>query len=226
MREYIGRAVRRLTGTRQATIDTIEPGSIMVSPRKPIEPFDVAAITEVLDLATKIGAVLLDSGTGAIDTQTQIKFVAGVYGLEDVDVDVTYNTIVVSARRGAIEEISANSLSVCAPSPSMPSPSSVSARSPALGMKRGPAPASNRITLSPSRSRVTLQGWRISSRPHRSSRSAAVGGGGSTSSSRRVTSSTSPGRSQPPSRRGADSPFVGQRRRSTWLTHPIGRSPP
>ena len=101
MREFLRTALRRLTGTRQATIDTIEPGSIMVSPRKPIEPFDVAAITEVLDLATKIGAVLLDSGTGAIDTQTQIKFVAGVYGLEDVDVDVTYNTIVVSARRGA-----------------------------------------------------------------------------------------------------------------------------
>uniref|UniRef100_UPI001EE3F0EE threonine/serine ThrE exporter family protein n=1 Tax=Gordonia sp. 'Campus' TaxID=2915824 RepID=UPI001EE3F0EE len=101
MREQLGRVLRRLTGSRQATMDTIEPGSIMVSPRKPIEPFDVAAITEVLDLATKIGAVLLDSGTGAIDTQTQIKFVAGVYGLEDVDVDVTYNTIVVSARRGA-----------------------------------------------------------------------------------------------------------------------------
>ncbi|GAC70595.1 threonine export protein, partial [Gordonia soli NBRC 108243] len=101
MREYIGRAVRRLLGTSQATIDTIEPGSIMVSPRKPVDRFDVGAITEVLDLATKIGAVLLDSGTAAIDTQTQIKFVCGVYGLEDVDVDVTYNTIVVSARRGA-----------------------------------------------------------------------------------------------------------------------------
>ncbi|MDL9936895.1 threonine/serine exporter family protein [Gordonia sp. ABSL1-1] len=105
MREYIGRALRflnpvRLTDAQPATIDTIEPGSIMVSPRKPIDRFDVAAITEVLDLATKIGAVLLDSGTAAIDTQTQIKFVAGVYGLADVDVDVTYNTIVVSARRG------------------------------------------------------------------------------------------------------------------------------
>lgn len=100
MREYIRRSLRRLTGTRQATIDTIEPGSIHVAPRKPIDRFDVAAITEVLDLATKIGAVLLDSGTGAIDTQDQIKFVAGVYGIEDVDVDVTYNTIVVSARRG------------------------------------------------------------------------------------------------------------------------------
>ena len=106
MREYIGRALGwlnpvRLIEDRPATIDTIEPGSIMVSPRKPIDRFDVAAITEVLDLATKIGAVLLDSGTAAIDTQQQIAFVCGVYGLEDVDVDVTYNTIVVSARRGA-----------------------------------------------------------------------------------------------------------------------------
>lgn len=101
MREYIGNLMRRLTGTRQATIDTIEPGSIMVAPRKPIDRFDVGAITEVLDLATKIGAVLLDSGTGAIDTQTQIRFVCAMYGLDDVDVDVTYNTIVVSARRGA-----------------------------------------------------------------------------------------------------------------------------
>ncbi|AZG46094.1 threonine/serine exporter family protein [Gordonia insulae] len=106
MREYIGRALGflnpvRLIGDSHATIDTIEPGSIMVSPRKPIDRFDVAAMTEVLDLATKIGAVLLDSGTAAIDTQQQIIFVCGVYGLEDVDVDVTYNTIQVSARRGA-----------------------------------------------------------------------------------------------------------------------------
>lgn len=105
MREYIGRALGflnpvRLIGDRHATIDTIEPGSIRVSPRQPIDRFDVEAITEVLDLATKIGAVLLDSGTAAIDTQRQIEFVAGVYGLEDVDVDVTFNTIVVSARRG------------------------------------------------------------------------------------------------------------------------------
>lgn len=106
MREYIGRALGylnpvRLIGDSQATIDTIEPGSIMVSPRQPIDRFDVGAITEVLDLATKVGAVLLDSGTAATDTQQQIVFVCGVYGLEDVDVDVTYNTIQVSARRGA-----------------------------------------------------------------------------------------------------------------------------
>ncbi len=99
--EYIQRSLRRITGTRQATIDTIEPGTIAVSPRRPIDRFDVGAITEVLDLATKIGAVLLDSGTSARDTQAQVEFVAGAYGIEDVDVDVTYNRIMVSARRGA-----------------------------------------------------------------------------------------------------------------------------
>ena len=62
---------------------------------------DDAAVTEVLDLAIKVGSVLLDSGTGAIDTQTQIRFVAGMFGVERADVDVTYNTIMVSARRGA-----------------------------------------------------------------------------------------------------------------------------
>lgn len=100
MRKYIGQALRRVIGTSQATIDTIEPGSIMVSPRKPIDFEDEAAITEILDLSTKIGAVLLDSGTAAIDTQEQIRFVAGVYGLENVEVDVTYNKIMVLARRG------------------------------------------------------------------------------------------------------------------------------
>ncbi|MFT4127597.1 MAG: threonine/serine exporter family protein [Gordonia sp. (in: high G+C Gram-positive bacteria)] len=101
MRDYIRRLVDGLTGTRQATIDTIEPGRIVVAPRRPIDRFDVAAIAEVLDLATKVGAVLLDSGTGAIDTQAQIRFVAATYGLDDVQIDVTFNTIHASARRGA-----------------------------------------------------------------------------------------------------------------------------
>ena len=42
-------------------------------------------LTEVLDLATTVGAVLLDSGTGAIDTRDQVAFVASIYGLDDVE---------------------------------------------------------------------------------------------------------------------------------------------
>ncbi|MFM9379270.1 threonine/serine exporter ThrE family protein [Gordonia sp. VNK21] len=101
MREYIRRGLRWAMRGAPATADTIEPGSIVVAPRKPIDREDEAAITEVLDLATKVGAVLLDSGTGAIDTGDQVAFVAGIYGLDDVDVDVTFNTIIVSARRGS-----------------------------------------------------------------------------------------------------------------------------
>ncbi|MEZ5210418.1 threonine/serine ThrE exporter family protein [Gordonia sp. (in: high G+C Gram-positive bacteria)] len=101
MREYIRRGLNRILGSDQATIDTIEPGRIVVTPRKPIDLHDEAAITEVLDLAARIGAVLLDSGTGAIDTRDQVAFVAGIYGLDDVDVDVTFNTVLICARRGS-----------------------------------------------------------------------------------------------------------------------------
>lgn len=100
MREYIARLGRRLAGSRRATIDTIEPFEPAVSPRRPVDLTDDAAVTEVLDLAIKVGAVLLDSGTGAIDTQTQVRFVASIYGVENCEVDVTYNTIWVSATRG------------------------------------------------------------------------------------------------------------------------------
>lgn len=100
MGEYIAKLGRRLAGSRRATIDTIEPFEPAVSPRQPVDLTDDAAVTEVLDLAIKVGAVLLDSGTGAIDTQTQVRFVASIYGVENCEVDVTYNTIWVSATRG------------------------------------------------------------------------------------------------------------------------------
>lgn len=101
MREYIRRGLNKILGPARATIDTIEPGSIVVAPRKPIDLHDEAGITEVLDLAARIGAVLLDAGTGAIDTRDQVQFVAGIYGLEDVDIDVTFNTVLICARRGS-----------------------------------------------------------------------------------------------------------------------------
>ncbi|WP_066169201.1 threonine/serine ThrE exporter family protein [Gordonia hydrophobica] len=100
MKGVFQRGLSKVLGEATATIDTIEPGSIVVAPRKPIPLDDEGAITEVLDLAARIGAVLLDSGTGATDTLSQIEFVAGIYGLEDVEVDVTFNTIHISARRG------------------------------------------------------------------------------------------------------------------------------
>jgi uncharacterized membrane protein YjjP (DUF1212 family) len=100
MLDSVRRGLHRLLSFMPATIDTIEPGSIVLAPRKPIDLRDENAITEILDLAAKIGAALLDAGTGAIDTRNQVELVAGIYGLEDVDVDVTYNTVLICARRG------------------------------------------------------------------------------------------------------------------------------
>ena len=101
MLDYLRRGLHRLAGPRPATIDTIEPGRIVIAPRRPIDLRDEAAITEVIDLAARIGAVLLDAGTGAIDTRHQVEFVAAIYGLDDVDVDVTFNTILICARNAA-----------------------------------------------------------------------------------------------------------------------------
>ncbi|SIS17811.1 threonine/serine exporter family protein [Williamsia sterculiae] len=91
----------KLLGTRRATMDTIDPNASAVSPRQPIDLRDDGAVTEVLDLASKVGSVLLDAGTGAVDTAQQVQFVASVFGVDDVDVDVTYSTIWASAHRGS-----------------------------------------------------------------------------------------------------------------------------
>lgn len=70
------------------------------TPLQPIDLTDDARVAEVLDLAVRSGEVLLASGTSVADTSTQIQFVAATYGLARCDVDVTFNSIRVSAYRG------------------------------------------------------------------------------------------------------------------------------
>ncbi|WP_024793571.1 threonine/serine ThrE exporter family protein [Tomitella biformata] len=95
--------MRRLVDTirnrpvRRATVDTVAPPP---SPLQPIDLTDNIAVTEVLRLASWVGEVLLASGTGAIDTMVQVEQVAAAYGLTECDVDITYNSIAISARRG------------------------------------------------------------------------------------------------------------------------------
>lgn len=82
---------------RRATVDTIAP------PPSPLQPIDLTndiAVTEVLRLAIWVGEVLLASGTGAIDTMVQVEQVSAAYGLTECEVDITYNSIAISARRG------------------------------------------------------------------------------------------------------------------------------
>ena len=89
--------LRRMTGERRAIVDT--PAGAP-SPLQPIDLTDDASVSEVLDLAVRVGEVTLAAGTGAIDTANQVQFIASTYGLARCDVDVTYNSIVISAYRG------------------------------------------------------------------------------------------------------------------------------
>lgn len=89
---------RRNRRVRRATVDTVAPPP---SPLQPIDLTDDTAVTEVLRLAIWVGEVLMASGTSTVDTMVQVRQVAGAYGLTECDVDVTYNSIAISARRGA-----------------------------------------------------------------------------------------------------------------------------
>ncbi|MGW4244399.1 threonine/serine ThrE exporter family protein [Nocardia sp. NPDC004722] len=87
----------RVTAEHRATVDTVVD---MPAPVRPIDLTDDAAVTEVLDLAERVGEVVLASGTAVMDTTTQIEFIAATYGLSKCDIDVTYNAIRISADRG------------------------------------------------------------------------------------------------------------------------------
>ncbi|APA99407.1 hypothetical protein NS506_05361 [Nocardia seriolae] len=90
-------SVNRLTADRRATVDTVVEAP---APVRPIDLTDDATVTEVLDLAERAGEVVLASGTAVMDTTAQIEFIAATYGLSKCDIDVTYNSIRISADRG------------------------------------------------------------------------------------------------------------------------------
>ncbi|SDC69744.1 threonine/serine ThrE exporter family protein [Rhodococcus tukisamuensis] len=89
--------LNRLIGEERSVVDapTAAP-----APLQPVDLTDDALVAEVLDIAVRSGEVLLASGTSAIDTTAQVQFVASTYGLARCDVDVTYNSIRISAYRG------------------------------------------------------------------------------------------------------------------------------
>ncbi len=87
----------RVVADHRATADTVVD---MPTPVRPIDLTDDATVTEVLDLAERVGEVVLASGTAVMDTTIQIEFIAATYGLSHCDIDVTYNSIRISADRG------------------------------------------------------------------------------------------------------------------------------
>lgn len=93
----VKQAVDLLVADRPATADTIVAAP---TPLQPIDLTDDARVAEVLDLAVRVGEVVLASGTGVIDTTTQVRFIAATYGLSRCDIDVTYDAIRIWADRG------------------------------------------------------------------------------------------------------------------------------
>lgn len=96
-RRWFPRVVNTLVADRIATVDAVTEAP---SPLQPIDLSDDASVTEVLDLAERVGEVVLAAGTAVTDTTTQIEFIASTYGLDKTDIDVTYNSIRISADRG------------------------------------------------------------------------------------------------------------------------------
>jgi uncharacterized membrane protein YjjP (DUF1212 family) len=98
LRNRVAHGVQALTGRKAATADTA--GMPVVTPLQPIDLRDTETVGEVLEVAMKVGELLLDSGTGAVDTEAQVRYVAATYGIDDCTVTVTYNAITVSVERG------------------------------------------------------------------------------------------------------------------------------
>ena len=80
----------------RATIDAIRmapPPSILA----PIDFTDTSKIHAVMDLASRIGDLLLAAGTGNSDAKAQIRGITAAFGLHYVHVDITLNTITLYA---------------------------------------------------------------------------------------------------------------------------------
>ncbi|WP_410871778.1 threonine/serine exporter ThrE family protein [Nocardia sp. A7] len=83
--------------SQRATADNIVAAP---TPLQPIDLADDAEVSRVLDLAVRVGEVVLAAGTGVGDTTAQVRFIASTYGLNNCDIDVTFDAIRIWADRG------------------------------------------------------------------------------------------------------------------------------
>ncbi|RAV31356.1 amino acid export carrier protein [Corynebacterium heidelbergense] len=84
------------TGNR-ATIDAIRTAP-PPSPLAPVDLRDPVVVHSVLDLAGRIGDLLLSAGTGNSDTKAQLRGIMSAYGLYNTHVDITLNTVTLYAQ--------------------------------------------------------------------------------------------------------------------------------
>jgi uncharacterized membrane protein YjjP (DUF1212 family) len=84
--------------------ETDPPTDVMarITDRVRREPDDAynERVGEVLDLAGRIGAILMASGTPTVATMEQVRAIAGAYGIDRCEVDVINTTIHVAVYRG------------------------------------------------------------------------------------------------------------------------------
>lgn len=84
---------------RVATVDT----AIAAPPPSPLAPVDLtdpAQVTGVMEIAARIGEILLFSGSSNSDTRAQVYLAAASYGLHYCHVDIVMNTITIHTNIG------------------------------------------------------------------------------------------------------------------------------
>lgn len=88
---------------RIATIDAAKAAP-PPSPLAPVDLTDPAQVAGVMDIAARVGDILLSSGTGNNDVKAQIHAVASAYGLHYNHIDITLNTIMIFTHIGTTEK--------------------------------------------------------------------------------------------------------------------------
>lgn len=90
----LGERLRAFLSGPASTVDLVRTTSTPL-PLAPIDYSDPSQVTAVLDLAARVGGLLLSCGTGNRDTELQIKAVAAAYGLTQIQVDITLTSVTV-----------------------------------------------------------------------------------------------------------------------------------
>ncbi|WP_051866945.1 threonine/serine exporter ThrE [Corynebacterium atypicum] len=93
---------RRANTETLATVDVAQ--SAPPSPLAPIDLTDRAQVAAVMDIAARIGDILLSSGTSNADTKAQIRLVTAAYGLYWCHFDITMNNITLFAQIGTVQK--------------------------------------------------------------------------------------------------------------------------
>lgn len=93
-----------LPGNRAAATLDLARSAPPPSPLAPVDLTNAAQVSAVMEVAARIGDILLSSGTSNRDTKTQIHAVTSVYGLHYCHVDITLNTITVYTSIGTTEK--------------------------------------------------------------------------------------------------------------------------